>query len=373
MKATLHNVQMLRFLAASMVLVSHLQHEVPSVRGLNTAGYSPWKPIWLAGGVDIFFVISGFIMYVIAADTFGKSGSARNFLMRRWVRVVPPYWLFTTAMLLAAILFKDQVAHAALSVPHIIASYLFLPWKNPYGQFYPILMLGWTLNFEMLFYFIFSLALRFSLPLGLGVIVTTISGIAICGVLFDFRDSALAFWCNPIVLEFLFGIALAFAFRQGVRWSLAGGLLSITAGFGLMVWMQYSGIAGNYWSARFLWMGLPALLVCTGAVLSEKQGEPNRIQRAMSVGGDASFVLYLSHPFSLAMVASVWPMLGIHSPVAYVVCAGIAAFAAAVVLYQWIEKPSMIYLNKVFFPKPQVLTFIAGQPISMHLPGTVKP
>jgi len=48
-----------------------------------------------------------------------------------------------------------------ISIPHVVASYLFVPWENPYGRFYPILILGWTLNFEMFFYAMFAIALRY--------------------------------------------------------------------------------------------------------------------------------------------------------------------------------------------------------------------
>lgn len=373
MKATLHNVQMLRFLAAAMVLISHLQHEVPSVQGLDSQGYTPWTPIWFAGGVDIFFVISGFIMYIIAADTFGKANAAREFFVRRLLRIVPPYWLFTSAMLVAVFVFREQVTHSVLSVPNIIASYLFIPWKNAYDRFYPVLILGWTLNFEMLFYLIFAVALRFSRRTGPIVIAAVISAIALSGILFDLRNTPFAFWCNPIVMEFLFGIGLAWVFRQGVRWRLVTGLPVIAAGFALMVWMQYGGIAGHYWSARCLWMGLPALAVCAGAILSEKPAATNRVQRAVVLGGDASFVLYLSHPFSLAIVAVLWPRLGITSPAAYVICAGSAAFASAVLLHLWFEKPCMAYLSGFVRSKRPAANNPAIDHVAIGMPRAVKP
>lgn len=356
MQATLHNVQAVRFFAAMMVLVSHLQHEVPSVRGLDVANYVPWSPVWLAGGVDIFFVISGFIMYHIAARSFGTPHAAREFLKRRLLRIVPPYWFFTTAMVAAMILLSAHVAHRIISPAHVAASYVFLPWTNPYGQFYPVLMLGWTLNFEMLFYGIFAASLNFPRRFGLAFIAAVISGLALSGLLVDFRGGALAawpiaFWSNPIVLEFLFGIALAYVFGAGVRCSRSVGLTVIALGCGAMVAAQYAGLAGNYWAARCLWMGLPALVVCAGAALMEHGEQPSRVQRGLELGGDASFLLYLSHPFSLAIVAAVWPALGISSPLAYVLLAGAAALACAVLLHRYLERPAMAYLTNRFAPK----------------------
>jgi peptidoglycan/LPS O-acetylase OafA/YrhL len=355
MKATLHNVQALRLVAALMVLVSHLQHEVPSVRGLDASHYVPWTPVWFAGGVDIFFVISGFIMYLIAAGSFGEPHAAREFLRRRLIRIVPPYWFFTTAMVAAMILLRDHVAHAVISPGHVVASYLFLPWVNPYGQFYPVLILGWTLNFEMLFYVIFALSLNFSRRLGLAMIATLIGGLAVVGALVDFRPTALAgspiaSWSNPIVLEFLFGIALAWVFARGLRWSRTTGVLVMAIGCGAMLAVQGAGVAGHYWPARCLWMGLPALALCAGATLIERTAEPGRVQRALEVGGDASFALYLSHPFSLAIIAAAWPLLGIASPLAYVAIAGAGALLCAVLLHLWLEKPVMAYLGRVLMP-----------------------
>ena len=338
-------LQALRFVAAAMVLLSHLQHEVPSVRGLDVAGYAPWQPVFFAGGVDIFFVISGFIMHTIAAPHFGQPGAARSFFLRRLLRVVPPYWFFTTAMLLAALLFSGQVAHSQLSLPHVLASYLFLPFENPYGKIYPLLILGWTLNFEMMFYAVFALGLMFPRRWGLAFIGAVIGGLGLVGLVFEPARAPLAFWCNPIVFEFLMGIALAWCLQRGVRWSPAAGAVSIAAGVAAMVWAVQAGIAGHHWAARALWMGLPACLVCAGVVWVRPQGKPGPLMRALMVGGDASFTLYLSHPFTLTVVAALWPRTGLAWPTAYVVAGAVASIAVSVGIHRWIEQPGLRRLN----------------------------
>src|SRR6185437_16127795 len=111
----------------------------------------------------------------------GLPGSPRAFLVRRLIRVVPPYWLFTSAMLLATALFSTRIAHPALDGWHVLASYLFVPWKNPYGRFYPVLILGWTLNFEMFFYALFALGLHWPKRRGLLFIGVSLSVLALCG------------------------------------------------------------------------------------------------------------------------------------------------------------------------------------------------
>jgi peptidoglycan/LPS O-acetylase OafA/YrhL len=340
MKAVLQHVQALRFVAAAMVLMSHLQHEVPSVDGLARDGWEPWRPVFFAGGVDIFFVISGFIMFTIAAADFGRPGGARDFLVRRLLRIVPPYWLFTTAMVVAAAAFGSHVAHPQLSLVHVLASYFFIPVANAYGKMYPVLILGWTINFEMLFYAVFALGLLFPRRAGLAVIGGAIALLGLAGLVFV-PPGPFAFWCNPIVFEFLMGMVIAWARQRGARWSPAAAIAALLAGIVLMVLAMRSGLAGHAWLARPLWMGLPAALLGAAAGLVREQAAPGPVLRALAFGGDASFAIYLSHPFTLAVVAALWRFSGIAQPAAYVAVAALACIAVAAALYLALERPLM--------------------------------
>ncbi len=365
MSTVLRKLQVLRFVAAAMVLISHLQHVMPSVSGIDLHGYRPWTPVWFAGGVDIFFVISGFIMYSIAGAQFGQPGAAGTFIARRLLRIVPPYWLFTTAMLMAALLFRARIAHPALSSPHVLASYLFVPWRNPYGRFYPVLILGWTLNFEMLFYALFALGLRWPQRQGLALIGAALAALALCGALLDVRATPLAFWGNPIVLEFLFGVALAVAVRRGLRCSMPIAAASVALGVLSMVWLQREGIPGTHWAARCLWMGLPALLLCAGVLLLEADLPATGPWRVLVLGGDASFALYLSHPFTLAVVAALWPHLGLSAPGAYLAIAGFAACGCAVGIHRYVERPMLSALTARLLGasrRPRAHFAVAGVP-----------
>jgi len=60
---------------------------------------------------------------------------------------------------------------------------------------------------------------------------------------------------QPDCVEFLFGIAIAYAFSRGVRWSPLAGMAAISAAIVAMIWVNYAGMAGSHWSARCLWMG----------------------------------------------------------------------------------------------------------------------
>lgn len=346
--AAIPDLQILRFVAAALVLVSHVQHEALKGKFLNLDGYHPWSAIFFAGGVDIFFVISGFIMYTISRNDFGQPGAAKYFLLRRLIRVGPPYWIFTTAMIIAAYVFSSHVTHSELDIGHVIASYFFLPYLNPYGGAYPVLILGWTLNYEAYFYLVFAAALLFPRKIGLALLLLVIGGLAAFGTVGMINIMPFAYWSDPIVLEFLFGIGLAMLRARGMRLPRGAGLALIAVGFSFMWLMKQQEIAGNYWHLRALWMGGPALLICGGVVLAaDRSGEPGRARRGLILLGDASYSIYLSHPFALNGVAVIWGHLGAPAnPWLYVWTALCISIMAGVAVHLLVEKPLTAYLNR---------------------------
>lgn len=342
------NLQILRFLAAALVLISHIQHEALKGYFLDAASYQPWTAIYFAGGVDIFFVISGFIMYAIAGNEFGRSGAALKFFLRRLMRIAPPYWIFTSAMIGAAIVFQSHVTHSALAFDHILSSYFFLPYNNPYGKPFPVLMLGWTLNYEMFFYIVFSAALLFPKKIGLLILFGVIGGLGLLGAGGAFPALPFSFWSNPIVFEFLFGILLAMAREGNLRCSRAAGWLAIGAGFAAMLVLKERGIAEHFWVMRALWMGIPALLICGGVVLArDSAAAPGFFKRQLVLCGDASYAIYLTHPFALNAVALLWARLGFRTPWVYVAAASVASLLVGVLVHVWLERPMTKYLNGV--------------------------
>lgn len=342
------NLQILRFVAAALVLISHVQHEALKGTFLDISAYHPWTAVYFAGGVDIFFVISGFIMYAIASGDFGRKGAAREFLLRRIVRIVPPYWLFTTAMIAAAYVFSDHVTHSALEPAHIAASYAFFPYDNPYGGAYPILMLGWTLNYEFYFYVVFGTALLFRKSLGLPLVFAFIGIPAAFGMALMVDRMPFKFWSEPIVFEFLFGMLLAMLRERGLRLPRVGAALAVAAGVAAMWITMRAGIAAHYWNYRALWMGLPALTVCGGVVLLREHGAAQGwAMRGLVLLGDASYSIYLSHPFALNAVALLWRRTGWHDPWIYVAAATAASLAAGVTVHLLLEKPMTRYLNRL--------------------------
>lgn len=204
----LFSIQYLRFIAATMVVLFH------ATQALHRDFSSEALPRFLQGarGVDIFFVISGFIIVYVSRHA---NYDGWTFLARRFARVAPPYYLASVAMLAVALFIPQVLQSTTLTWPHTIASFLFIPWDNPgTASAFPLLQVGWTLNAEMQFYAIFAAV--FFLPSGLRAMAAScvILAIVLVGLLVNPGNQTLAAWTNPILIEFIFGMAIAFLWEK---------------------------------------------------------------------------------------------------------------------------------------------------------------
>jgi len=148
----LPGLQALRGLAAVMVLIGHVLAEAEHYFALSLPG----DTIPRTRGVDIFIVISGFVITLSAQRYMGRPWA---FLWRRLLRVAPLYYVFTTLMVAALLLLPGAVKDTPLDPAQIISSYVFFPYARPDGLIAPVLSLGWTLNYEIFFYALTALCL----------------------------------------------------------------------------------------------------------------------------------------------------------------------------------------------------------------------
>ncbi|WP_425045977.1 acyltransferase family protein [Primorskyibacter sp. S87] len=316
----LEGLQLLRALAALMVLIGHVIAEAEHYFGIALApGNLPWTR-----GVDIFFVISGFII-TLSAARYRRRPVA--FLQRRMLRVVPLYYLFTTLMVATLILAPDATKDTQLEVGQVLSSYLFLPFERHDGRIAPVLSLGWTLNYEVFFYALMATCLALGRPIL--AISVTICGLSVLSLL-SFEATAPKFWTNPLILEFLYGVLLARLWRQGHRYPSAPlAAFSGALALGLMVTLHDTDLP------RFLAVGLPsALLVAAGTIFCPPRPLP------MQLIGDASFALYLSHRFTLRLLTlTLLPMLPPNAAWLYVAVACVLSLLIGLLCHLLLERP----------------------------------
>ena len=160
----LQSIQILRGLAASAVLAFH---------AAQRSGHSFTIG---AAGVDVFFVISGYIMWSVMRD----GPSPRSFLTRRLARIVPLYWAVTLAMVAFSAV-PGALPNLQLTWRHVLLSLLFVPHAAPDGAVFPVLVPGWTLTYEMFFYAILTAALWLPASLRLLAVSATLTGLAAAG------------------------------------------------------------------------------------------------------------------------------------------------------------------------------------------------
>ncbi len=360
-KTFLPNIQMLRFVAAAMVLVSHLDREVrlnglgASVAPVMDAVSMPW-----ACGVDLFFCISGFLMLYLTYEHFGERGYQREFLKRRVIRVVPLYWLSTLVFTLLVLGQRTLVQHSDITPTRLITSLLFVPYQRAGGDAFPVLALGWTLNFEVLFYLAFTLALGLRRRLGLGALIV---GFCLASLYYAvFRPTALpvSHWTNPIILEFVFGLLIGWLHIRGVRLAATVQLALIVVGFASLVGVHRLDLA--YPTAhisdlpRSVWAGPPCALILAGFMLGKQMQVGSALARALVLGGDASYSLYLTHMFATRTVTLVWRHMHFGGGWAFMAAGFSLALALALAVFTFVETPVLDLLRRKFEPRRSLVS-----------------
>jgi exopolysaccharide production protein ExoZ len=338
-RTDLFTVQALRAVAALFVVALH-------AGGLLTAQFTgPDVPLWANGsaGVDIFFVISGLVMVLATERLADRAHAGLVFLRHRITRIVPLYWLVTTAKIAAVLVLPQLVMRTQLNWVYVLSSYALLPLHDATGEFKPVLPVGWTLTYEMFFYLLVGLALHLRQPI-LRVAGPVLGVVYLLGVLRQPFWPDAADFANPIVLEFLYGVVIALALRRGRHLPASVAALSLSCGTVLI--MTVPVISGLL--RPFVW-GLPAAMMVAGAVALEPVLAP-RIPRWLLATGDASYAIYLTHGFVVPVIGLVVKRLGVSggTSLTAVVIGGslLASSAVGWVAYVSLERPTLALIRR---------------------------
>lgn len=306
MPRQINSVHALRGIAALLVVLFHWRDVVDEVHpGLGTylfgSGYA---------GVDLFFIISGFVMVI--ATCMRSDDAATAFVIRRFFRVIPLATLGTLAMLLLTV---------STSTSDLITSLLFLPRDHsasPPSFGYALNVPQWTIGYELLFYGIFAIALRIShryrtLVASAIILVLIVSlQLLLTGVLTarawegpraGFEPTGIgAMLANPLCLEFIVGMMIAELFLSK-RWALGKEFWRIAFLLALVMTIAAM-LAGPKYSNGLVGWGPIAALIFMSAVFLERQGGWTKIAWLTSRLGDWSYAMYVAHLPVTVFVAS---------------------------------------------------------------------
>ena len=333
-----YSVQILRGLAAVLVVLHHqaqaaedLFPHPPSLAVLHRGAF----------GVDIFFPISGFVMFLTASALLARPPRPRDwqhFAWRRFLRVAPTYWGFTLLKLALLVAVPSVLVHFHFLLWNAVAAFLFLPAINALGVPEPPLVVGWTLVYEVFFYLLVTVAIARRLPL-LRWCAVVIVPAALLGLVIPHRLGGLTYLADPIELEFLAGmlIALAAARLQRVPRLLA----AVTGVAALAFALLHRTLNLEFQPLRVLAWGIPGVLILLAAVALETRVDLSR-QRALLLLGDASYALYLTHTFTVPVTRSLARPLHLHgnASVALFLLAGVlACLVVGILFHVWVERP----------------------------------
>jgi len=334
------NIQGLRGLAAILVVIYHIyKYEII----INEEGFL--SSFWTIGrtGVDIFFVISGYIMVMISDPKKTGTRAATGFALRRIFRVYPLYWFFSF-IILPIYLLQPQLFNRMgdSSDLNLWKSFLLIPQSN----LAPLVGQGWTLIHEMYFYIVFSFLILFSQKLRNPLIFTwaTVIAIFVWGVEAP-KSPILDLALSPLTFEFLFGCGVALLHKNDLT---KFGWVILLSGLGIFCFSETSSHGVN----RLYWMGIPSALIVWGAVSLELENQWQAPSWLVKIG-DTSYSLYLCHILVLSALLKVWKMFEFSNYLhTGFMCA--AMFCASIItgflIHRWVEKP-LIQISKVILTK----------------------
>jgi len=316
----LSNIQSLRAIAAFLVFLTHF--ELVRYRFPYFPGFNAHRGIF---GVDLFFVISGFIMVYITRENWGRIGS---FSLGRALRIYPLWWV--CLLISAPETFPYLLGKSDAYTSYYVSSFFLLPALSN-GNLYPPLVQGWTLSYELMFYALFALVMLTPRRYVALKVLAALVAVYLFGQCAS-NATARQFLANPVYFEFFFGAVIGELFvSQRLRiWHLA----PIAAAAAIMA------VAAAHWRLndggpwRTLYYGLPAALIVTIALLLERVHIKS--PRPLVWMGSASYSLYLIHGIVFDKIG---PWLSLTPTWLILPITLVAVVSASFILYFIVERP----------------------------------
>jgi exopolysaccharide production protein ExoZ len=333
------HIQVLRFIAAVAVVAFHALGAPP--KGFEVPESAISLVLSYGGrGVDLFFVISGFIIFYA---TQGSGLTPAEFLRRRVERIVPLYFFVIFAVTMLAVTLPATFGTPDWYTPrHILKSLAFVAFTD--GEM-PVVYVGWSLEYEMYFYLAVALLMAATRDVWRNIVVI-FSALALAGRL-PGVGSALgnyAFFVDPMILEFVLGVIVGHVFVNGrVGWPMP--VAAACAIAALLVTDPTS---------RVIVSGVPfAGLVAAAAFVSRRRVNPSLPERALARLGDASYSIYLAQVETVSLAsASIAGAIPTIPPLLLLVVTSAIVVALGLLLNIVVERPLLKLCRRLGRPRP---------------------
>ncbi len=277
--------------------------------------------------------------------------TASDFWIKRGIRIWPLYFVLTTVALAMGVLLKGKVNSFSGSPTEYTMSLLFVPYLNSMtGDIKPLIGQGWTLDYEVFFYAIFGLTLFAGRTFRLAICCCVLLGFATASLFLKSPGPILETYTNPIILEFAWGMVVAYAVSVERRcipillWTVLPVAFTLTAAsavYGIDNAMEI------FAPGRSIVIGIPCMALVLVAVLVEERGGVPRWSFPLLVG-EASYSLYLAHGFVLGFIRQVWIRFldpqNAMAHITFIVFGTTCCVVASVIIYLYFERKSTNFL-----------------------------
>jgi len=346
----LDSIQLLRGVAAMLVVYNHVGQFVrEDAERLGRSLLAPSEELVRVGeiGVDLFFIISGFVMALSARRFTGWQGSV-SFLAARLNRIAPLYYLLTLVMI-ANLLRAGELGQ--LEPASFTNSLTFIPIFDDEIYSSPIHFLGWTLAFEFTFYVFVAVqisTMQSSRPL---VLLAVVASLPLLHPLAQGTDMVWQMGTSPLLWEFALGILCYVLWERSLLKMVPRRLLGMFALLAAAVpfilalvsgpslsFLAYDPVNDGALATRAWVFGLPCFVIVCFAI--NRRVGSSLVARLGRVLGNASYSLYLTHVIVLIAFSKVVQLLWLPAD-AYVIIGLVTCAIVAVVVYRCVEKPML--------------------------------
>lgn len=330
------SVQYIRAIAALTVLVTHsFQWPLPEIDFflLKSGRF----------GVDIFFVVSGFIITLIAGS---GPFDPRKFLARRARRIVPAYWVATFLVVALALAMPAQFRSTVPTIEGFIKSLLFIPSDDPKA---PLLLLGWTLNYEAFFYVVFACTFFLKSEWRTVTQILALSALVAIGQLLPEQGYLTRFYASPSLIGFMMGLLLAQSYRHGLIDHIRGpwmamlviAVIALATAYYILPWNSPDSAPLHV----HLILSLLSTLFVAGFLAVERNGYLPSLPVAKFLG-DASYSIYLFHLFPLgafwAVARKLFDVTPLYMYLPLALACSLGALVFGTICYWLIERPFLV-------------------------------